>query len=164
LPRPDLSGLAMTVKFEIKFWKNLEDSGKTLDKAGGVMYSNRQLLRRFRVCKMAELERTVRIRKCRGEVYPRLILGAPSVVARPASFLAYASEQAPQSQRLPRSRLPARRMTPAGEPSLGLLAQKLPPAIAVRRAGQRRQAGRSLAMTIKVGARNDRKSLGLKMP
>jgi len=42
---------------------------------------------------------------------------------------------------LPRSRLPARRMTPAGEPSLGLLALKL----------QRRQAGRSLAMTGKEG-------------
>ena len=66
---------------------------------------------------------------------------------RGARFLAYASEQAPQSQGLPRSRLPARRMTPAGEPSLVLLAQKLPPAIAVRRAGQRRQAGRLLAMT-----------------
>jgi hypothetical protein len=39
--------------------------------------------------------------------------------------------------RLPRSRLPARRTTLAGEPSLGLLALKL----------QRRQAGRSLAMT-----------------
>ena len=48
-------------------------------------------------------------------------------------------EQAPQSEgrRLPRSRLPARRWTSAGEPSLGLLALKL----------QRRQAGRSLAMT-----------------
>jgi len=50
--------------------------------------------------------------------------------------------------RLPRSRLPARRMTPAGEPSLGLLALKL----------QRRQAGRSRAMTRKVGRSQCQKS------
>ena len=48
--------------------------------------------------------------------------------------------------RLPRSRLPARRMTSAGEPSLGLLALKL----------QRRQAGRSLAMTKKERLRMTR--------
>src|SRR4030043_747222 len=65
---------------------------------------------------------------------------------RGARFLAYASEQAPQSRRLRRSRLPARRMTPAGEPSPGLLALKL----------QRRQAGRSLAMTMGCAQRQKR--------
>ena len=67
---------------------------------------------------------------------PRLRFGTSSAIPPPCLCEADFS-QPKQSQRLPRSRLPARRMTPAGEPSLGLLAQKL----------QRRQAGRSLAMT-----------------
>jgi len=40
--------------------------------------------------------------ECSGGGYPRLTLDSPFVIARLASFLAYASEQAPQSQRLPR--------------------------------------------------------------
>jgi|GEM_PF-5649645 len=52
---------------------------------------------------MPVFERTVRIGQCSGGVYPRLLLGTPSVIARPAKFLAYSSEQAPQSLRLPRS-------------------------------------------------------------
>jgi hypothetical protein len=52
---------------------------------------------------MPGLERTVRIRQCSGRVYPRLIFGSPSVIARLTNFLAYASEQAPQSMRLPRT-------------------------------------------------------------
>ena len=79
---------------------------------------------------------------------PRLRFGTSSAIPPPCLCEADFS-QPKQSLRLPSSRLPARRMTPAGEPSLGLLALKLPPAIAVRRAGQRRQAGKSLAMTVK---------------
>ena len=82
---------------------------------------------------------------------PRLRFGTSSAIPPPCLCEADFS-QPKQSLGLPRSRLPARRMTPAGEPSLGLLALKLPPAIAVRRAGQRRQAGRSLSMTREVTA------------
>jgi len=69
---------------------------------GDVIYSIRQLKGRRRVCKVPGFERTVRIRQCSGGVYPRLILDSPSVITRLMNFLAYASEQAPQSLRLPR--------------------------------------------------------------
>ena len=72
-------GLAMTVKFEIKFWEN---RGKTLTMLGDVIYSICQLKGRRRVSKVLGLERTVRIRQRMGGVYPRLILDSPSVVAR----------------------------------------------------------------------------------
>jgi hypothetical protein len=62
-----------------------------------MIYSIRQLKGRRRVSKVPEIKRTARIRQFRGGVYPRLILDFPSAIARPARFLAYASEQAPQS-------------------------------------------------------------------
>jgi len=49
---------------------------------------------------MPEIEQRVEIRECRqysGGVCPRLILDSVSAAARLTNFLAYASEQAPQS-------------------------------------------------------------------
>ena len=51
---------------------------------------------------MPKIERTVKIRQCRGGVHPRFIFGSPSVIARLTNLLAYTSEQAPQSLGLPR--------------------------------------------------------------
>jgi hypothetical protein len=72
--------------------------------------------------------------------------GDPFVVARHDSAEAISAE----GRGLPRSRLPARRRTSAGEPSLGLLALKL----------QRRQAGRSLAMTGLAMRENEKTKTG----
>ena len=79
-----------------------ENREKTLTRWGDVIYSIRQLKGRRKVSKVPGLERTVRIRQCMGGGYPRLIFDSPFVIARLASFLAYASEQAPHPQRLPR--------------------------------------------------------------
>ena len=64
-------------------WENWGKSRETLTRCGDLIYIIRQLQGRRRVCRVLDLERTVRIRQCSGGVCPRLVLDSPSEYETP---------------------------------------------------------------------------------